>query len=96
MQYAIDLTNQRRQTQHQHNLLHGITPTSTTRHLDTKLKLESHDELYNTRQKIEKMPPAERKKMLAELNKAMAQASRELNFEEAIRLRDEIDKIKKL
>jgi excinuclease ABC subunit B len=30
------------------------------------------------------MPPAERKKMLVELNKAMAQASRELNFEEAI------------
>ena len=34
--------------------------------------------------------------MLIELNKAMTKASRELNFEEAIRLRDEIEKIKKL
>ena len=42
------------------------------------------------------MPKSERKKILIELNKAMLKASKELNFEEAIRLRDEIGKIKKL
>jgi excinuclease ABC subunit B len=45
---------------------------------------------------MEKMPAAERKKLLIELNKAMNKAAKDLNFEEAIRLRDEIDKIKKL
>jgi excinuclease ABC subunit B len=42
------------------------------------------------------MPASERKKMLLELNKAMNKAAKDLNFEEAIRLRDEIEKIKKL
>jgi len=42
------------------------------------------------------MPASERKKMLIELNKQMKKASQDLNFEEAIRLRDEIEKIKKL
>ncbi len=96
MQYAIDLTNERRQIQKDYNTKHGITPTSTTRSLDEQLKLETYDDLYNSRQKIEKMPPAERKKILLELNQAMSRAARELNFEEAIRLREEITKIKKL
>ncbi len=96
MQYAIDLTNKRRQIQKDYNTKHGITPTSTTRSLDEQLKLETYDDLYNSRQKIEKMPPAERKKILLELNQAMSRAARELNFEEAIRLREEITKIKKL
>ena len=38
----------------------------------------------------------ERKKILVELNKQMKKASKDLNFEEAIRLRDEIEKIKKI
>jgi len=96
MQYAIDLTNKRRQIQKDYNTKHGITPTSTTRSLDEQLKLETYDDLYISRQKIAKMPPAERKKILLELNQAMSRAARELNFEEAIRLREEITKIKKL
>ncbi len=44
---------------------------------------------------MNKMPAAERKKILIELNKAMTKAAKELNFEEAIRLRDKIEKIKK-
>lgn len=41
------------------------------------------------------MPAAERKKILIELNKKMQKAAKDLNFEEAIRLRDEIEKLKK-
>ncbi|RLA75435.1 MAG: excinuclease ABC subunit B [Epsilonproteobacteria bacterium] len=96
MQYAIDLTNQRREIQQKHNQKYGITPTSTKRDLDKSLKLESYDDIYNKKQKLEKLPPQERKKIILELNKAMSKVSRELNFEEAIRIRDEIEKIKKL
>jgi excinuclease ABC subunit B len=96
MQFAIDETNRRRKIQEAHNLEHGITPTSTKRKLDGSLKLEEYDELAWKKEKVEKMPAAERKKILIELNKQMKKASHDLNFEEAIRIRDEIEKIKKI
>ncbi len=96
MQFAIDVTNKRREVQEAHNKKHGITPTTTTRVLEDNLKLEEYDDVALKLDKLNKMPAAERKKMLIELNKAMTQASKDLNFEEAIRLRDEIEKIKKL
>ncbi len=96
MQFAIDETNRRRKIQEAHNLEHGITPKSTKRKLDGSLKLEEYDELAWKKEKVEKMPAAERKKILIELNKQMKKASHDLNFEEAIRIRDEIEKIKKI
>ncbi|WP_428023612.1 excinuclease ABC subunit UvrB [Arcobacter sp.] len=96
MQFAIDTTNARRAKQEAYNKEHGITPKTTIRTLDENLKLEEYDDLAWKKDKLEKMPAAERKKMLVELNKAMTKAARDLNFEEAIRLRDEIEKIKKL
>jgi len=96
MQFAIDVTNDRRAIQEAHNKEHGITPKSTIRTLDENLKLEEYDEVANKLDKLDKMPASERKKMLVELNKQMKKAAHDLNFEEAIRLRDEIEKIKKL
>jgi len=96
MQHAIDVTNDRREIQDAHNKKHGITPKSTVRTLDENLRLEEYDDVANKLDKLNKMPASERKKMLVELNKAMNKAARDLNFEEAIRLRDEIEKIKKL
>jgi len=96
MQFAIDVTNERRAIQEAHNKEHGITPKSTIRTLDENLKLEEYDEVANKLDKLDKMPASERKKMLVELNKQMKKAAHDLNFEEAIRLRDEIEKIKKL
>ena len=94
MQFAIDETNRRRKIQEEHNILHGITPKSTKRKLDQTLKLEEYDELAWKKEKIEKMPASERKKILIELNRLMKKAASDLNFEEAIRLRDEISKVK--
>ena len=96
MQFALDETSRRRKIQEDHNTLHGITPTSTKRRLDQSLKLEEYDELAWKKEKIEKMPASERKKILIELNKRMKKAAQDLNFEEAIRLRDEIDKVKQI
>ena len=96
MQFAIDETNRRRKIQEAHNKEYGITPKSTKRKLDGSLKLEEYDELAWKKEKVEKMPAAERKKILIELNKQMKKASHDLNFEEAIRIRDEIEKIKKI
>lgn len=94
MQFAIDETNRRRKLQEEFNKEHNITPKSTTRKLDQNLKLEEYDTVALKKQRVEKMPASERKKLLVELNKQMKKAASDLNFEEAIRLRDEIAKIK--
>lgn len=96
MQFAIDETNRRRKIQEEHNIKNNITPKSTKRRLDENLKLEEYDDVAWKKQKLEKMPAAERKKILIELNARMKKAAQDLNFEEAIRLRDEIAKIKEI
>jgi len=95
MQYAIDLTKERRTLQEAFNKKHGITPKTTKRTLDENLKIEEHDDIAWKREKMNKIPASQRKEILVELNKQMTNAARQLNFEEAIRLRDKIEKIKK-
>lgn len=94
MQRAIDTTNARREKQMEYNKLHNITPTTTTRKLDENLKMEEYDDVALKRDKLSKIPASEKKKILDELNKQMKQAAKDLNFEEAIRLRDKIEKFK--
>ena len=96
MRYAIDTTNERRAIQEAYNKAHNITPKTTIRSLDENLKTQDEGELYNKRKKLDKMPPAERKKILQELTQKMKEAAKALEFEEAARLRDEIAKIKRL
>lgn len=96
MQFAIDETNRRREIQKGYNIENNITPKSTTRKLDQNLKVEEYDTVALKKQRLEKMPASERKKILIELNKQMKKAAADLNFEEAIRLRDEIAKIKEI
>ena len=96
MQFAIDETNRRREIQKKYNIENNIIPKSTTRKLDQNLKVEEYDTVALKKQRLEKMPASERKKILIELNKQMKKAAADLNFEEAIRLRDEIAKIKEI
>ncbi|MDO8453532.1 MAG: excinuclease ABC subunit UvrB [Sulfurimonas sp.] len=96
MQRAIDKTTARREIQEAHNTEHGITPTTTIRKLDENLKVEDHGGIYQKNKKMHKMPPREKKALTTELMLKMKQAAKELNFEEAARLRDEIAKIKQL
>jgi len=96
MQRAIDKTNARREKQEAYNKAHGIIPQTTKRKLDENLKNDDDGALYSKRKKVEKLPKAERKKLLDELNRKMKEAAKALEFEEAARLRDEIMKIKQL
>jgi excinuclease ABC subunit B len=96
MKKAIDKTSERREIQDAHNKKHGITPTTTIRALDENLKVDDHGDLYAKHNKKDKMPASEKKAITKELMLKMKQAAKELNFEEAARLRDEIMKIKKL
>ena len=96
MTRAIETTKNRRAHQEEFNRVHNITPKTTMRKLDENLKLEDHGTLYEKHKKLDKIPAAERKKIITELTEKMKKAARELEFEEAARLRDEIAKIKKL
>ena len=96
MKETIDITSKRRETQIAYNKKHGITPKTTLRELDTDLKVDDAGELYSKQSKIDRMPKAERKKILNELKAKMLVAAKNLEFEEAARLRDQIAKIKKL
>jgi excinuclease ABC subunit B len=96
MKETIDITSKRRKTQMAYNKKHGITPKTTLRELDTNLKVDDAGELYNKQSKIDRMPKAERKKIVNELKAKMLVAAKNLEFEEAARLRDQIAKIKKL
>ncbi len=96
MERCIAVTQARRAKQMEYNKRHGITPTTTVRELDTDLKVAEPGELYNRHAKMEKMPKAERQRLIKELKAKMLAAAKKLEFEEAARLRDEIAKIKKL
>ena len=96
MQKAIETTLRRRAIQETYNQEHNITPTSTTRRLDENLKLEDHADIYNMFDKKDKIPPSEKKKIIAELTKGMHEAAKILEFEKAAKLRDQIEKFKKM
>ena len=95
MQKAIETTLRRRAIQEAYNKEHNITPTSTTRKMDENLKLEEHADIYNTYSDKDKIPPSQKKKIIAELTKAMHEAAKILEFEKAAKLRDQIEKLKK-
>ncbi|MEA1954009.1 MAG: excinuclease ABC subunit UvrB [Campylobacterota bacterium] len=96
MQFTIDTTQKRREKQIEYNRLHNITPKTTLRELDANLKVEDDGELYNKRSKLDKMPKAQRQQLIKELKAKMLLSAKNLEFEEAARLRDEIAKVKKL
>ncbi len=96
MRETIEITQKRREKQIAYNKKYGVSPKTTLRGLDTDLKVEDSGELYNKRSKMDKMPKAERQKIIKELKAKMLIAAKNLEFEEAARLRDQIAKIKKL
>lgn len=96
MQEAINITNNRRKLQEEYNQKHKITPTSVKRNLEESLKNEDLGEIYRKSAKFEKMPASERAKFVKELRKEMLEAAKNLEFEKAAALRDEIKKFKDL
>ena len=96
MQRAIDETNRRRQKQLEFNEANGIEPASIVKSVadimeaaypsprDGRRKAAEPGEVYAA------MSPEQLMKKAAKLEKQMLKAARDLEFEEAARLRDEI------
>lgn len=96
MREAIDITSARRKYQDEYNKANGITPKSASRNIEDSLKEDDTIELYTKAKKLEKMPANERAKMVKELRTMMMEAAKNLEFEKAAALRDEIAKLRQI
>ena len=96
MQAALDTVKYRRERQIAYNREHGITPTTVIRKMDENLRVEEYADIYESKKKRDKIPPAEKQKIIKELKAKMLKAAKDLEFEMAAKYRDEIEKIKKL
>jgi excinuclease ABC subunit B len=99
MTQAIAETNRRRRIQQEYNHAHGITPQSISKRIDEVLtSVYERDYLDYTKIAEDKdiyLSPQKRKQRIDELEKWMREAARNLEFEKAARLRDELAQLKK-
>ena len=99
MARALDETNRRRKIQQAYNYAHGITPQTNkkaVRDLISISKEVKKDDTLYAEKDIESMSKKELEKLAAQIQKKMKAAAAELNFEEAVVLRDQMIEVKKL
>ncbi|HJQ14422.1 MAG TPA: excinuclease ABC subunit UvrB [Anaerolineales bacterium] len=101
MKFAIDETNRRRAKQKKYNEEHGIIPVSIhkaihdlTEEFSEKAVSEMRGE-YKTKSVMD-MPRNEIQKIIQEMEKQMKDAAKNLEFEKAAALRDEMYQLKNL
>ncbi|MBN1938286.1 MAG: excinuclease ABC subunit UvrB [Candidatus Aminicenantes bacterium] len=97
---ALAETGRRRDIQSRYNAENGITPRSIRKRIDEGLVTEADSDYFDYTRIAEDravyLSPQKRKKKLDELERAMKTAARDLDFEKAARLRDEIARLKKV
>jgi excinuclease ABC subunit B len=104
MQACIDETNYRREKQIEYNEKHGMVPTALNKKISEVLVGRSKDfpdEKYTQKEILRKVAEqkatygsADIEKLVAEKQKAMETAARNLDFIKAAKLRDEINALK--
>jgi excinuclease ABC subunit B len=101
MQRAIDETDRRRAIQVAHNTKHGITPTTIKKAIQDVLAAKQVAEAksyYKVTKEVapESLPLNDLLLALTDMEKEMKQAAKNLDFEHAALLRDEMSRLKKL
>ena len=97
MQEAIDEVNRRREIQEKYNKEHNINPKTVERQIEESLvdyEIEQEDKINKA--KKEYRSQFEIEKEIKSLNKKIQKLAEELNFEEAIKLRDKMNELKKV
>ena len=102
MDYLVRETKRRRNLQHNYNKKHGIKPTTIYKSMDeimvsTAVADSAHNEEILTTSAFRKdqMSNLDREMILVELRKAMLEHAENMEFEQAARIRDEIEEFEK-
>ena len=106
MQKAIDITRERREIQMAYNEEHGITPKGIIKQVHDVLEAGYGDKQSRKTVELQKvaeekasyqaMTPKQLAKTMEQLERKMFEHSRNLEFEEAAQVRDELERIKQL
>ncbi len=101
MKIAIEETNKRRDRQLAYNAEHGITPSTVKKAIHDILERHKEEDREAAKLSVEALKrshniliPKEREALIRALEKEMLEHAKNLEFEEAAELRDEIDRIK--
>ncbi len=104
MQKAMDVTASRRQTQQAYNEEHGITPQTIKKNITDVLegaygasarsKPSEYAKVAEEAIEYAAMSPADIQKRIKQLEQKMYQHAQDLEFEDAARVRDEIDRVR--
>lgn len=98
MKRAIDETKRRRTLQIAFNKEHGIEPKTVRKAINDIMDYVNQDEENTTSEQVNKelarMSRAEVMRLVSSLEDDMAEASRNMDFEEAARLRDQLVKLR--
>jgi len=95
MKQALDETNRRREIQDAHNKEHGITPQTIKKAIKDIAQTSRKNESETIRKYENKdVPEHEQKRLVEELEMQMDLASRNMEFEKAAELRDEVEILK--
>ena len=97
MQEAIDEVNRRRKVQEKYNVENNINPRSVVREIaESLVDYEIIKEEKNNKIKKEYKNQGEIEKEIRRLDSEIKKLAEELNFEEAIKLRDKMNELKKM
>jgi excinuclease ABC subunit B len=101
MRLAIDETTRRRDIQIKYNADHGITPTTIHKAIEDILERHREEKIDTAATEIEILKkthnllvPDQKKSLLKALESQMLEHAKNLEFEEAALIRDEIEKLK--
>jgi excinuclease ABC subunit B len=101
MDKAIKETERRRAIQEAHNIQHGITPVGISKAVkdltDRVRKVAEEKEVYRTGEVANELPipKDEIVKLIKDLEKQMKQAAKDLEFEKAAALRDQVVELRR-
>jgi excinuclease ABC subunit B len=105
MRRALDETERRRHKQQAYNIEHGITPQGIRKAVVDVMeaaygehgsKASALSEAAEERAKYRSMSDARRQKLLRQMERQMHEHARNLEFEQAAKLRDEINEIREM
>jgi excinuclease ABC subunit B len=102
MRIAIEETNRRRAVQLRYNEEHGITPQTIRKAVEDILERHREEKVSGAESEIEilvrthnLLVPEQKKSLLSALRAQMLEHAKNLEFEQAAVIRDEIEKIEK-